>query len=126
MNERRRFPRQLLLCPVQIKAVDAADQYLMRNSFCMNISALGIEITSFDFYPVSGKVHLKLLSNACVKLFEIIGRIIWVQEMPFQNKYKIGIEFVDKSRDVDNTIKTIMHHKTTEIEMERDNYEELL
>jgi len=123
MMERRRFPRIEHECPVQMRAVNNDEHNLLRNSFCRNISTVGVTVISFDFYPVNGKVYLELLSRTCAKLFAIIGRIVWVQQIPFQNKYKIGIEFMGTSVDSERKIKAIMAPSNTDGER-NNSYED--
>ena len=96
MDDRRRYERAKVACPLQVKAI-AVDSPVIRNSFCNNMSPVGMAFTSFDFYPVDGKVHLNILSAAMNKVMEVIGRVVWVREIPHQNRYKIGVEFEDCS-----------------------------
>ncbi|MBU1086643.1 MAG: PilZ domain-containing protein [Candidatus Omnitrophica bacterium] len=107
MDERRRFERKGVDCPLQIQAVAAA-QHIIRNSFCNNVSPVGMSITTFDFYPVNGKVHLNLLSSTLTSMVEAIGRVIWVRELPHQKRFKIGIEFEDASDSLMAKIKSLI------------------
>lgn len=81
----------------------------MRNSFSNNISEIGLGITSFDFFAVNKKVHLQLFSSAWAHLLEIIGRVIWIKRVPFQERFKIGIEFMDTSGGSKQKILSIMN-----------------
>ncbi len=107
MDDRRKFERSRVQCPLQIKAI-AANDHMIRNSFCNNISAVGMSITSFDFYPVDGKVHFSLLSNALTNMVEAIGRVVWIRELAHQKRFKIGIEFEDASEGLMNKIKSLI------------------
>lgn len=107
MDDRRRFERKGVECPLQIQAIAASD-HMIRNSFCNNVSQIGMSITSFDFYPVNGKVHLNLLSNALTSMVEAIGKVIWVRELPHQKRFKIGIEFVDISENLKEKVKSLI------------------
>lgn len=94
-SERRKFDRQELELAVQLRLVTSSDPIQLKNSFCLNISQVGLQIVSFDFYPVEGKVFMQLFSADNISLFKTVGRVVWVQQFPYQQKYKIGIEFVD-------------------------------
>jgi len=107
MDERRRFERKRVECPLQIQAI-ATDQNVVRNSFCNNVSPVGMSITSFDFYPVNGKVHLSILSNALTSMVEAIGKVVWIRELPHQKRFKIGIEFEDASESLMERIKHLI------------------
>ncbi|MFH1061542.1 MAG: PilZ domain-containing protein [Candidatus Omnitrophota bacterium] len=109
MDERRRFERSRVECPLQIQAISATDN-MIRNSFCNNVSPVGMSITSFDFYPVNGKVHLNLLSNALTSMVEAIGRVVWVREMPHQKRFKIGIEFENASENLMQKVRSLINN----------------
>jgi Tfp pilus assembly protein PilZ len=96
MIERRSFKRARVACQLQIQAL-AVDAPMIRNSFCSDVSPVGMAITTFDFYPVNKKVHLNILSNALNKVIEAIGRVVWVKELPTQQRFRIGIAFEDTS-----------------------------
>ncbi|MFH1093879.1 MAG: PilZ domain-containing protein [Candidatus Omnitrophota bacterium] len=108
MDDKRQYIRQEYRCPLQIKALSLNGTQFIRNSFSNNISEIGLGITSFDFFGVNEKVHLQLFSSAWAHLLEIIGRVVWVERLPFQDRFKIGIEFVDTSESLKKKIKDIM------------------
>jgi hypothetical protein len=107
MDDRRKFERRQVECALQIQAIAATD-HIIRNSFCNNVSQIGMSITSFDFYPVNGKVHLNLISTAFNTILEAIGRVVWVREMPFQKRFKIGIEFENASESLMAKVKALI------------------
>ncbi|MBU4304180.1 MAG: PilZ domain-containing protein [Candidatus Omnitrophica bacterium] len=108
MMERRRAVRKNFTCPLQVQAISGDAGNFMRNSFCRNISLSGLSMTSFDFYPVNGNVHLQIFSDAWIKLIEVIGHVVWVEQLPFQSKYKIGVEFMDRSSEMDRSISRLL------------------
>ena len=108
MSEKRQYIRQDIRCPLQIKALSIDGTQFMRNSFSNNISEIGVGIMSFDFFAVNEKVHLQLFSSAWAHLLEIIGRVVWVKRLPFQDRFKIGIEFVDTTESLKQKVKSIM------------------
>ena len=107
MDERRRFQRKLVECSLQIKAIPAKNN-VVRNSFCNNVSPVGMSITSFDFYPVNGKVRLNILSNPLTLMVEAIGRVVWISELSHQKRFKICIEFEDISESLMERIKHLI------------------
>ena len=108
MDDKRLYLRQECRFPLQIKALSIDGTQFMRNSFSNNISEIGLGITSFDFFAVNEKVHLQVFSSAWAHLLEIIGKVIWIKIVPFQDRFKIGIEFVDSSESLKQKIKNIM------------------
>lgn len=107
MDDRRRFQRNRVECSLQIQTLVAND-HMIRNSFCDNVSPVGMSITSFDFYPVDGKVHLNIMSSALTNMVEAIGRVVWVRELPNQKRFRIGIEFEDASESLIGKIKSLI------------------
>ncbi len=108
MGEKRQYIRHNIKCPLQIRALAMDGTQFMRNSFSNNISEIGLGITSFDFFAVNEKVHLQLFSSAWAHLLEIIGKVVWVKRLPFQDRFKIGIEFVDTTESLKQKIRSIM------------------
>ncbi|MFH1459536.1 MAG: PilZ domain-containing protein [Candidatus Omnitrophota bacterium] len=108
MEERRRYKRENKEFSLQLNELNKTDHIAIKNSFCRDISCVGLSIFSFDFYPVNQKVHLKLYSSTWNELLDTVGKIIWVRQLPYQNKYRIGIEFTNTSQDAMKKIKTIV------------------
>ncbi|MCP4649165.1 MAG: PilZ domain-containing protein [PVC group bacterium] len=98
MIEKRRFPRVNHECPVQLKTMRGTGSNLMKNSFSKNVSQSGMELVSFDFYPVNDRVQVQVFSSSYASMMQAVGRIVWVQQLPNQEKYRIGIELVEVSR----------------------------
>ena len=109
MNDKRQYIRQECTYPLQLKALTMDGTQFIRNSFSNNISEIGLGITSFDFFPVNEKVHLQLFTSAWGHLLEIIGRVVWIKRVPSQDRFKIGIEFVDTSESLKQKILRIMN-----------------
>lgn len=96
-DDRRICPRLRFAYPVQLQDISGNTIPLLRNSFSQNISEVGLKIVSFDFYPVEDKVHIKLFSPHCVCVLDVIGKIVWVQQYPHQQKYMLGLRFIELS-----------------------------
>jgi len=111
VSEKRNYIRQECKYPLQIKSLTMDGTQFMRNSFSNNISEIGLGITSFDFFAVDEKVHLQLFSSAWGYLLEIIGRVVWIKRLPFQDRFKIGIEFTDISEDLKQKILGMMNKR---------------
>ena len=121
MGDNRAYVRQDVNCPLQLKALTMEGTQFMRNSFSTNISEIGLGITSFDFFAVNEKVHLQLFSSAWASLLEIIGKVVWIKRLPFQDRFRIGIEFVDTSESSTQKIKNLMGKENSFFE--RNGYE---
>ncbi|MBU0633504.1 MAG: PilZ domain-containing protein [Candidatus Omnitrophica bacterium] len=98
MDDRRKTPRVKLECPVLMRALAKPETLSLTNSFCENISELGLKVTSFNYYLMKEKVHLHLFSPDCANLLDAVGEVVWVEKLPFQSRYKVGIRFVEESK----------------------------
>ena len=49
MDDKRLFKRAQFECPLQIKALAVEGKQLMRNSFSLNLSEIGVGVYSFYF-----------------------------------------------------------------------------
>jgi len=108
MIEKRKAQRVRMDCPVQVREVTYVPCELLRNSFCRNISQLGLEIVSFCPYQVTGQVHVRILSDDYISLLEAIGQVVWVHRFPFQNKYRVGIKFLYNRKIFYQKLKTLI------------------
>ncbi len=111
MIEKRRFTRIDYECAVQLKELSLSAQNLLKNSFSKNISQQGLQIISFDFYPVNEKVKIEIFSSKYSSMLQVIGRVVWVTQFPYQRKYRVGIELVDISKAVYRKIKDLIEAK---------------
>lgn len=109
--ERRKKTRAQLETAVQLKRVASVDAGELTNSFSQNISEQGMAITTFDFYPVQSRVHVKILSKTWANLLEIIARVVWVRQLPYQQKYRVGLAFVDVSDDAKRQVNRLAGSK---------------
>ncbi len=108
MIDKRKYPRRRLEYQVQIRKIDTTEINVVRNSFSSDISEIGAGIISFDFYPVNKKVYIRVMSNGLIDLLDIVGKVVWVREIPFQNKYRIGVSFEDVSENVHLKVRNLM------------------
>lgn len=109
MLDKRKYPRKKMECQVQVNMIEEGESRVVRNSFCSDMSEIGAGIISFDFYPVNKKLYIKVLSNGLLDLLDVVGKVVWVKELPYQNKYKMGIQFEDVSENVHSRVRYLMN-----------------
>ena len=89
--ERRRFPRFPFREPIQ---------YQLKNSHrfggCLagDISEGGIRVNFNDFIPLDTHIIVQVFLTMG-RMVECIGRVVWVQKLPFSDRYQAGLEFID-------------------------------
>ncbi|MBU4305497.1 MAG: PilZ domain-containing protein [Candidatus Omnitrophica bacterium] len=97
--ERRRFLRLNSDCPVQLKQMPQNYPVQIHNSISEDISEGGLQLSSFYFYPVHCKLLVELFVSQEAEPIKVVGRVVWVEQMPYQERYKVGIEFSDLNEE---------------------------
>lgn len=89
-EERRRFPRINLKTPVcwQMRGVSE-----INNSVNGDIGLGGIGFTDDKFIAANAYINLQL--NMASRLINMTGRIANVCFLPYSDKYRLGIEFIE-------------------------------
>jgi Tfp pilus assembly protein PilZ len=90
-RERRIFERGSVKAPVRIQFKDPQD---FRGSLSADISEGGLQIQIQEFIPLKTEltISMELADNSVV---ECVGKVVWVEQLPFSESYKIGLKFVD-------------------------------
>lgn len=94
MEERRRYQRYPVYCPLQYKCADDTPR---DSSITINVSEGGALLSTRRFLEVGRQIIVKVyLKN---KDFFVRSRVVHVQKALTEGLYNIGIEFIDKSVD---------------------------
>lgn len=92
-QERRRYERFPIYCPLEYKAEDAQPK---ESSITLNVSEGGALIAAKRDLPVDSNLILKFkLSD---ELFFIIGKVRHVRPVDSDDTYEVGVEFWDKPK----------------------------
>jgi len=113
--DRRIYERTCLETSVQIKEKSIAKTQLTKNSFCKNISGAGIAIVSFNFYPVFHKVQICLFHLSYICALRTMGEVVWVEQFPYQRKYRIGIKFLEAGKNLSTQIEKIVSQNMQDV-----------
>ncbi len=94
MEDRRRFPRFPIYCPLQYRCEDTNPR---DTSITINISEGGALISTRRFVEIASNLILRfILKN---KEFFIRAKVIHIQYEKGEGLYSIGVEFVDRPPD---------------------------
>ncbi len=99
LKERREFLRKNLDFPVQLRQMPQKSAGLIHNSMTHDFSESGIQLSSFYFYPVNSKMILEIFPSHDMEPIITVGKVVWVKQVPYQDKYKIGIEFSEMTHE---------------------------
>jgi len=94
-ENRRRFPRLTKDVSVQLKQVPDNYSVKIHNSILRDISEGGLQISSFYFYPVNFRMPVEVSMSPDRPPVQGVGRVVWVEQLPYQERYKVGIEFTE-------------------------------
>ncbi|MBU1044930.1 MAG: PilZ domain-containing protein [Candidatus Omnitrophica bacterium] len=95
--ERRKFVRMYSDFPVQLKYMKPNTPIQIHNSLSQDLSEGGLQISSYYFYPVNSQMIVELQLNADTVPIKTVGKVVWVEQLPYQDVFKLGIEFSELS-----------------------------
>ena len=107
VQERRSFKRIKLSEPVHFQLKDSHEY---GGCLTADISAGGVRINFNDFVPVNTEFVLQL-QLASQKMIDCVGRVVWVEQMPYSDRYQVGLKFentgslVGSQREINDFIK---------------------
>lgn len=109
VTERREFLRMSSDFPVQLRQVPQKSTGTIHNSITHDFSESGIQLSSFYFYPVNSKMILEIFPVHDMEPILTVGKVVWVEQVPYQEKYKIGIEFSEMNAESRVQLKQIIN-----------------
>jgi len=106
VGERRTFVRVNSEFPVQLRPMHHDNPIQIHNSMSQDLSEGGMQISSFYFYPVHAKLMLELYLAIDSEPIITVGKVVWVEQVPYQDRYRVGIEF----SGIEDENKTSLRH----------------
>jgi len=106
--DRRRHRRINCNFPVQLKQLSQSSTSQIHNSVSKDVSESGMQILSFYFYSVKHKIMLDLKLSEDSAPVRSLGRVIWISQIPYQEQYRIGIEFDELNEDYTMHLKRVL------------------
>ncbi|MFH1061579.1 MAG: PilZ domain-containing protein [Candidatus Omnitrophota bacterium] len=97
VSERRKFVRVYSDFPVQLSYLKPDAPKQVRNSLSQDLSEGGLQVSSFYFYPVHSAMLIELHLNKDSAPIKTVGKVVWVEQLPYQDLFKLGIEFAELS-----------------------------
>ncbi len=88
--EKRRFRRARFSDAISYRLKDV-------NHFggCLgcDISEGGVRIQFNDFVPINTEMVLQMKLSNIPKVIDVTGRVVWLQQVPYSDRYQIGLQF---------------------------------
>ncbi len=99
VKERREFLRKDSDFPVQLRQMPQKSAGIIHYSMINDFSESGIQLSSFYFYPVNSKMILEIFPSHDMEPIITVGRVVWIEQVSHQEKYKVGIEFSEMNHE---------------------------
>ncbi len=101
--DKRRFPRIRFEGPVHYHM---KEQPRFGGCLARDISEGGIKLNFSDFVPLYSEMALKVQLENDPRVVDMPGKVVWVKQVPFSDRYRIGIEFDHPNNLSKETIKS--------------------
>ena len=88
---RREFPRLKHHIPVRFGGEESRCQ----DSLTKDVGEGGVRLISREFLPLNSKLKLEFFLTSASEALTAVGKVVWVQKLPYGYQHDIGIEFVD-------------------------------
>ena len=77
-----------------------------------DISEGGIKLNFDDFVSIRSEVNIQVRLENTPQVVDLIGKVVWVQQVPFSERYRVGLEFSPPSPISKDHIKSYVnsHH----------------
>ena len=90
---RREFPRLSSHIPVRFGGEENRSQ----DSLTKDLGGGGVRLVSREFLPVDSKVKLEFFLTPASEALKAVGKVVWIQKLPYSYQHDVGIQFLDIS-----------------------------
>lgn len=109
--ERRRFPRVKSSAPIQYKEIGRLSEPFMA-CLTKDIGEGGVKLTSNEFIPLDRRLIVELFLHNSAGPLRAIARVAWVTQLPYADRYAMGLEFIDFPEDHKKIVREYVQKKT--------------
>ena len=109
---KREFKRMRYPIPVRF----GGDASRFRDSLMKDLGAGGIRLLSRDFLPIDSKLKLEFFLTPASEALMAVGRVVWIQKLPYSYQHEIGIQFLDISEDSRKKIRQFVEQNIDKVE----------
>ena len=67
---------------------------LSGGTLACDLSETGLRMILDRFIPLNTEIKFKLRFGSNSRMIEVLGKVVWVQRVPFSERYQVGIKFV--------------------------------
>lgn len=92
MQERRRYVRIPESSQISYEVIPCLKS---ENYITKDISEGGIRFLVHEFIPKDSVLKIRLTLKKITFSFEAVAKIMWIRQLPHNDKYEVGVEFMD-------------------------------
>ena len=108
---KREFQRMRYPIPVRF-----GGDVKVQDSLMKDIGARGLRILSRDFLPVDSKVKLEFFLTPASEALLAVGKVVWIQKVPYSSQHEVGIRFLDISETNRKRIRHFVEQNVSKVE----------
>ncbi|MDD5449286.1 MAG: PilZ domain-containing protein [Candidatus Omnitrophica bacterium] len=97
-NEKRKASRFKMAMPVDYRMLRAS-QEAKRKSFTSDISIGGVRFIADEFLALTARMVIDINLPVPERSVSAVSKIAWIRKLPDDDKYEIGNQFLEMSRD---------------------------
>ncbi|MCM8814043.1 MAG: PilZ domain-containing protein [Candidatus Omnitrophica bacterium] len=91
--EQRRAARVYSNFSVQVRPFRNGFNPHIYHALSQDVSETGIKLNSFDFFSINARLFMELLIAEHVVPVRSVGRVVWIERISYQDRYKLGVDF---------------------------------
>ena len=89
-QEKRRYRRIRFSEPVSFHL---KDPHNFGGCLARDLSEGGIQLNFNEFVPLNSEIVLQLQLSRLPKVVDVTGRVVWLQRVPYSDRYAVGLQF---------------------------------
>ena len=74
------------------------DNPLSGGCLACDLSERGIRINFNEFVPLNSEIELTMRLKDRPQVITLLGKVVWVRQVPFSDRYQLGLEFAEGDR----------------------------
>ena len=109
---KREHPRMRYPIPIRF----GAEANRSQDSLLKDIGAGGLRLLSREFLPVDSKVKLEFFLTPASEALLAVGKVVWIQKVPYSYQHEVGIQFLDISEANRKRIRHFVEQNSNKVE----------
>ncbi len=111
--ERRKFPRVETSVPIQYKNLKNSEVGVV-GTLSQSISEGGTRFLASEFLPLASRLVVEIFIPSLARPIKALSKVAWIKKLPSQDKYEVGNQFLDISKEDKKQIASFILTSTVE------------